>query len=200
MKNIYLIIGKNLGKHSSSAYAPSQTPPSHKIDISKFKNGNVDFELRLVSQSIGKNGLGISDDLSKINVLWSDYLPNSLAWPLMSEKLKLIIDENTVDNDKIEWLKIKIIGNKEKKDYYILKFKEFNDVLDVKNTIYAEKSLDVLEPSFSKQKVQDLNILTIPSNFEYNKITTLLFVGDKIKKAIKNKEITGIAFEKYRIF
>lgn len=97
MNNYYLLSGKNNPK-VASAFAPEGTKLAHEL-ITELDDANeLPFKLNLVKLTVGKNGLIKSNDLSDLKEIWLDYQPNSLAWPLMSEKLKGVIENNLTGN------------------------------------------------------------------------------------------------------
>ncbi len=52
----------------------------------------------------GEDELIKSVDLCGFNPIWLDYQPNSLAWPLMSERVKLLIEKNLTGTEQLTWV------------------------------------------------------------------------------------------------
>ena len=74
----YLISSKNKSE-LASAYAPESEGAKLDHELISDINGNeMPFEFTLVKLSSGKNGLIESTDLSGLNHVWFDYLPNRL--------------------------------------------------------------------------------------------------------------------------
>lgn len=79
-----------------------------------------------VKLDVGKNGLIESNDLSDLKEIWLDYQQNSLAWPLMSERLKSIIEANLKQNEQIDWIECKVING-------LVEMNGINHIYDKKN-------------------------------------------------------------------
>ena len=89
MEKYYSFSWKDGKEPLASAFAPKGSKADH--ELIQMLNGinKLPFELSLVKLDVGKNGLIESNDLSDLKEIWLDYQPNSLAWPLMSERLLL---------------------------------------------------------------------------------------------------------------
>ena len=116
--NNYYLLGSKEERQVASAFAPKGTKPDYEL-IPDLNGVNVmPFELTLVKLSVDKNGLMKSDDLNGLNEIWLDYLPNSLAWPLFSEKFKDLVDKSLTGKESIDWIIAKVNGKGEKKILY----------------------------------------------------------------------------------
>lgn len=195
MKNYYLLNWKHKLELASAFYI-IEDQVAHEL-ISQLDGRNElpsDFELRKVAES--RDGLIINDDLMTLTDLWLDYLPNSLAWPIMSEGLKSVIENNLTGNEPIDWLTCKIKIGSEEKLYYILRFNKKLDVLDMGKTIFLQGTDHIIKPVFSVYKIQNYNILPMPLSHNLWKITSSIYISESLKKAIQRDKLTGINFEK----
>jgi len=195
MSNYFLFSAKD-APELASAYAPEGTKLAHEL-VSEFDNANeLSFELELVKLSVGKEGLRKSNDLSSLKEIWLDYQPNSLAWPMFSEKLKTTIIKNLTGKEGINWITAKINGNNEQRIYYIPRFEKMLDVLDTQKTMYVKGTGRIIKPHFSLVKVNSYNLFHQPATHNLWKITSELYVSEILKKAIQKEKLTGVAFEK----
>ncbi len=193
--NKYFLLGGTETKSVASAIAPKSTDLAHEL-IDKLESINIlPFEFDLVKLTVGNNGLIRSDDLSDLDNIWLDYLPNSLAWPLMSEKMKNTIDLNISNNVDIDWIRATINGPGEKREYFVLRFKEMHDILDrTKSTIVPSTGF-IVKPCFSLSKIAAYSIFTIPETNNHWKITPAIYISDSLRKAIRRDKLSGVVFE-----
>lgn len=196
MENYYLLSWKDGKKPLASAFTPKGTKTDH--DLIKELNGKsrLPFELDLIKLSISKNELVKSNDLTDLKDIWLDYQPNNLAWPLMSERLKLLVESNLTGKEEIDWLTCNIKSKNEEKLYFILRFNKMPDVLDMQKTMFVQGTEHIIRPVFAAFKVSSYNIFTKPSSHDLWKITSSLYVSESLKKAIQKEKLTGIDFEK----
>ena len=99
----YYWISINNRKVSSIAYAPEGTPVAHELIHDVVGKSMLPFPLELHSAT-DKDYLrigGVSD-------LFFDYQPNSLAWPIMSERMKTIIESHLSGGECIEWKSVQV--------------------------------------------------------------------------------------------
>src|SRR5690606_17983105 len=137
-----------------------------------------------------------SNDLSDLKEIWLDYQPNSLAWPLMSERLKSVIEANLTRNEQIDWIECKVKNGNEERLYFILRFNKMLDVLDMQKTMFVQGTDHIIRPVFASSKISSYSIFSKPSSHDLWKITSGLYVSDALKKAIQKAKLTGIDFEK----
>ena len=174
---------------STIAYAPKGTPVSHQlietIDV-------VPFSLELHDVFIGKTIIqgGLSD-------VFYDFQPNSLAWPIMSEKMSHIIASHLTGFEHIRWKEISIVGKNASQRYYLPFFTCSLDTLDYENSVIIPSSGAVLKPCFSKTKLENFSMMYAPSLFW--KVTTKLYVNEEIRKDLINANIKEIVFSKAKI-
>jgi hypothetical protein len=195
MKNYYLLSGKN-SLRVASAYAPEGTKLAHELipDLEGFNQ--LPFEMELIKLTVGKNGIIESNDLSDLNEVWLDYQPNSLAFPLMSEKLKSSIERNLTGKEGIEWIFVFIRHLDDQRTYYIPKFSKMLDVLDIQKTMFVNGTNRIIRPVFSLSKVSKYNVFHQPSDNDLWTITPGLYASESVKKAIQKEKLSGISFEK----
>ena len=148
MNNYYLFGVKNKSE-LASAFAPKGIKLAHELIHDLDGVYELPFELELVKLTVAENGLLQSNDLSSLNSLWLDYLPNSLAWPLLSENIKTVIEKNLTGKECINWITAKVNGNGVKRNYYILRFEKMLDVLDAQKTLYVKGTDHIIRPHFS---------------------------------------------------
>lgn len=181
------------------AYSPEHSLLSFEL-IPELENKNqlpFDFTIKKVTET--KKGIVISENLNDLSDIWDDYLPNNTGVPLMSLKLKAIIDNNVTEKEFIDWITCRVFGNNLSKEYYILRFNKPLDVLDLEKTKFIEGTDIVINPCFSNSKVMGLNVFTIPTSDNLFKINLMIFVNHKIKEEIEKQKLTGIEFGNVRI-
>jgi hypothetical protein len=196
MEKYYSLSWKDGKDPLASAFAPKGTKLAQDL-ISELNGINkLPFELSLVKLDVGKNGLIESNDLSDLKEIWLDYQPNSLAWPLMSERLKSIIEANQKGNEQIDWVECMVKNGSEERTYFILRFNKMLDVLDMQKTMFVQGTDHIIKPVFASSKISAYSIFSEPSKYDFWKITSGLYVSDVLKKAIQKEKLTGIDFEK----
>jgi hypothetical protein len=196
MEKYYSLCWKDGKEPLASAFAPKGSKADH--ELIKELNGisKLPFELSLVKLDVGKNGLIESKDLTGLKEVWLDYQPNSLAWPLMSEKLKLIIAANLTGNEQIDWISCNVKNGNEVRPYFILRFNKMLDVLDVQKTMFVQGTEHIIRPVFANSKIIAFNVFSKPSLHDLWKITSGIYISEILKKAIQKANLTGLDFEK----
>jgi hypothetical protein len=192
--NDFYLLGLESKKEVSSALAPEPARLDHDL-ISDLENASeLSFELQLVKLIVNKNGFVRSDDLTGLRTIWTDYMPNSLSWPLMSIKLKEFVSESLTGDEGIDWILAKVNSPDGSRNYYIPRFGKMLDVLDFENTIYAKNSDLIVRPHFSLRKVNQLSIFHCPGSNNPWKITSDLYVNFLLKRTIQKNRLTGMTF------
>lgn len=135
------------------------------------------FELKLVSLSVEQNGIVVSDDLSDMEKVWLDYQPNSHAWPLFSEELKKVVEENLTGNEKLDWILAKVNGKNEQRLFYILRFNEMMGVLDMQKTLFVQGTNRVIRPCFSISKISKYAVFHEPQTYDFWKIIIEIYIN-----------------------
>jgi hypothetical protein len=188
-------------KSAAVACAPEETLPSHTLIDSLIGVNSLPFDLTLKDVTFGRNGSKTSDDLSHLKHLWFDYQLNSLAWPVLSAKLRTVIDQQASGREQYEWISVNIHrGEEETRPYYILRFKEQSDVLDMEKSTFlrfSDKPDHLINPTFSQEKIADLCVFTCSSMFW--QIGAGLYVSKAIRDCAKREKLVGLHFESIRI-
>jgi hypothetical protein len=134
-----------------------------------------------------------------------DYLPNNMGYPLMSYKLKEVIDSNVVV--KIHrWLRAKVKDTRVNKVliYYMPLFENKVDSIDYERSKYFdEEKTDLVVPCFSLKKIIDLDFFPKHNELSDKEIgektpyfvDRYLIVSKKLKNIITKSKLTGIRFE-----
>jgi hypothetical protein len=180
----------------ASAFSSQETKLDHEL-IPQLEGKILlpfEFELRKVKED--KDGLIINNDLAGLSETWLDYQPNSLAWPLMSERLKSVIEKYLTGNEGIDWIRAVVNVNAEQRTYYIPRFEKKLDVLDREHTKYVPGTDQILKPCFSLSKINKYAIFHDEITHDLWKITPFLNVNETLKKAIQKARLTGLDFEK----
>ncbi|MDN3694326.1 hypothetical protein QWZ06_19585 [Chryseobacterium tructae] len=200
MDKYYLLSWKDEKGASASAFAPEGIPLAQDL-ISELEGVNqLPFELHLIKLEVGKEGLIKSNDLTGIKDVWQDYQLNSLAWPLMSAKMKSVVDNNVSGNEQVDWIEAVINTGEEQRIYYIPRFNRMLDVLDKENTVYVPGTDHTIKPVFSFSKINTYNAFTEPSpKNNYWKITSAIYVSETLRKAIQKEKLTGVSFDATRV-
>jgi len=193
--NYYLLSIKDYAE-VASAFAPEKTELGHELIPRLEGKSELPFDLELVKLSIGKIGILKSNDLSSLKNVWLDFQPNSLAWPLMSEKFKNLITNNLTGKESINWVKAKINYKNESRIYYILRFEQKLDVLDGNKTLFVKGTDRIIRPHFSKEKIKEYSIFNVPQPYDLWKITSGIYINERLKKEIMKEKIQGPVFEK----
>jgi hypothetical protein len=153
--------------------------------------------LHLVKLTCAEDGLIEDEDLSGVDNLWEDYMPNQFAYNMFSEKFKEVIEKELTGNEETDWIAAKIHGNEECRTYYILKFTKRLDVIDEGKTLFVKNTDHIMRPCFSSSKIEKVSIFHVPDKEEYLwKIPSGVYVTEKLKKAIQKAKLTGVGFEK----
>jgi len=108
----------------ASAFAPEGVKLSNELIPELEGKNELPFSFQLVKLSAGKPGIIKSNDLSSLDNIWLDFQPNSLAWPLMSERFKKLITENLTGNERVNWISVQVNGSSESRRYYIIRFEK----------------------------------------------------------------------------
>lgn len=199
MSKCFLLTWHYTKEPIASAYTPLHSKAGQDLIVLLNGHNKLPFELNLVKLSLIKNELVKSSNIKDLPILWLDYLPNNLAWPLMSSKLKEIIDNNLSGNEGVDWISATINGDNEKRTYYIPRFNHFLDVLDFEKTIFVPGTDHVIKPVFSISKIRPYCIFTKPSGFDLWKITPNLYIKDELKMILKKEKITGLDFSEIKL-
>lgn len=125
--------------------------------------------------------------------IWLDYQPNSLAWPMLSLKVKSLIEDNLTGREGITWIKAKVNFIEEQRVYYIPRFAKKLDVLNRGKTMFVPGTEQIIKPFFALSKIQSLSVFHKPSLFW--QIAPEMYISQKLRKVLQMEKVTGIEFE-----
>lgn len=123
-----------------------------------------------------------------------DYLANTLAWPLVSERLKSVIVENLEGGESVRWIRSCVRYGNDRVLYFIPEFPVVIDVIDRKKSVMAGDQ--VVRPHISLEKAKGLNLF--PRCNDRFTISVSLFVSDRLRKAIVKAGLSGMTFTSVR--
>jgi len=151
----------------------------------------------LVTILVTRKGLKYIKEVDLANTPLADYLCNDRAWPLLSERVKVIIDSHLTGEEGLEWVKVNIDGpNGMSWIYYVPTFWKELDVLNHQKTTYIEPGFIrriVLDP----EKIKNLAIFREPTATEC--VTPSLYITHDLKTALQQAELSGIKFPKVAV-
>lgn len=123
-----------------------------------------------------------------------DYQANDLGWPLMSLKMKSVIDRFCAPHEnQLSWQPAAVTtGRGETISYYIPKFLDEIDVIDREKSKVIDGPLGevIIKACFSLDKVKKLDFFPLP------KSEIRLIVSDGLKNEIEKTPLSGIDFSK----
>lgn len=190
MNYYWLTVNNNLV--STVAFAPQGTALSHEL-ISEVENDNtLPFSLKLHEVTVG-------DKLVKgeLSDHFSAYQPNSLAWPLMSEKMQSVIASHLTGLEQVEWKEVTVEGRTSSRLYYIPFFTSELDTINMAESIIVPSSGIVLKPCFKREKIEKLAIFHGYSRFW--KITTQIYINEEIKNELIDSHLFELSFSRINI-
>ncbi|WP_201984893.1 imm11 family protein [Hymenobacter rubidus] len=197
----YFLLSPQDSRDVAVACAPVSAPPYFTLMEEMANCLKPPFDLMLKQVSFSKTGSVKSDDLSNLKRLWSDYQPNSFAWPLMSQKLRDIIDYYASGEEQYEWLPINIHARKgDSRTYFVLRFNKSHDVLDLEHSVFhrfPDKPANLVKPVFSQQKIGRLCIFACSEVLW--QLPTGIYVNYEVRDAAKCEGLEGLHFEKVRV-
>lgn len=188
----YYWISINNSRVSTVAYAPKGTPTSQNLITEIEDKEHLPFSLQLYDVSV-LNKL-VKGELSD---KFHDYHPNSLAWPLMSEKMKSIIVSHLTGLEQIDWKEVTVEGCTTSKIYHIPFFRSELDTLNLADSIVVPSSGVILKPCFKKEKIEDFAVFHGYSKFW--KVTTQIYVNEDIKNELVDSNLNELSFSSISI-
>jgi len=180
MNKYFFLTWAEENDESGVAWAPEGTPLDHE----------------LISELEGKDELPFGLELREGILV--DYLGNSLAWPLMSEKMRMVIERNLTGEEGISWIKANVKARGDIFDYYVLRFRKKLDVLDMNKTTFVTGTDHVIKPCFSLAKIRIYSLFNVPQSHNLWKITIAIYINDKLRKDMIREGLSGIAFSEVR--
>lgn len=174
------------------AFAPEGSPLGHDLikDLRKVNVFPYPFRLYEVN-SINQLAIGELTDQTV------DYLPNSFAFPLMSERMKSVIERHLFGTECVSWISAPVFGRSMLYNYYIPMFSQKMDTLNHEKTILAPLSGIVLHPCFDSEKIKQYAMFHGESLFW--QITLQIYVNETIRKALKQAKITSVQFDPVKV-
>ena len=195
MTKYFLFTFKDTQGTGVSAFGPENIPLAQDLVSLLDDSVVLPFDLTLIKLIPHTSGIETSGDLSDLREIWLDYLPNSLAWPLVSEKLMQIIARQLIHDEDLFWISASVSTAAETRNYYVPRFGTMHDVLDWEKTTMVPKTKHIIRPVFSAAKLRELAIFPLPAENNLWKITSSLYVSDKLKKSMESENVTGVSFE-----
>lgn len=145
----------------------------------------------IISLSVGRKSIIESDDLSRIKHLWPDYIGNGKVLPIMSEKMKDIIESNLKGTEGVFWIPITIEAEGEIRPYYILRFKKFIKVLCKEKTEYYYEI--PLKAVFYREKALKYSVIPLQVKNLWDNLGSF-YVNSEIKRQLVKADVTGIKY------
>ncbi len=145
----------------------------------------------IISLSVGRKSIIESDDLSGIKHLWPDYIGNGKVLPIMSEKMKDIIESNLKGTEGVFWIPITIEANGEVRPYYILRFQKQIKVLYKTKTEYLYSV--VSKAVFYKDKALKYSVIPFQDKILWSDYG-VFYVNSEIKRQLVKADVTGIKY------
>jgi hypothetical protein len=152
----------------------------------------VSLKFHLVKLTIESDGISVTDDLSGVEQLWMDWIPNQFVWPMFSEKLKSLIVDSLLPHQKTHWIKCEVTHKEECRFYYIPVYEFVDDVLDLEKTEFVDDTDLILDPVFKQDVIDKLDFFYIPFKYGFE---LDLYVSDKVKSMLVKNRISGVSFD-----
>lgn len=156
------------------------------------------YDVKVTSKRIHNTGVS-----SQIPI---DYVANSEALPMMSGKMRTIIETGLNGNEGVRWMSARIHNATDTFQYFVPVFTKFLDTLDMIHTEFHSKATraampepfksnpywNIIKPYYKKEVVQQYGMFHKCGPFW--QITTGIYLRADIMKALKQQKITGVAF------
>lgn len=153
------------------------------------------FGMKLVKMALIKGQVVKSDDVSNVEILWTDYQPNEFAWPLMSDRMATVVRAHLTGHEGIDWISSPVSAKGELRQYWVPRFSRLLDTLDLERTTRTDSGMTI-RPWFSLEKIKDLAMFQ--GRPEFWEITSSLVVNEPLMKAIKRAKLSGVSFSPAR--
>ena len=155
------------------------------------------FDLTLYDVKVTSKGIHNTGVSSQIPI---DYVANSEALPMMSGKMRAIIETGLNGNGGIRWMSARIHNATDTFQYFVPVFTKFLDTLDLEHTLFSIRSAEsfvkpyrnIVKPYFKAAVVQQYGMFHNCGPFW--QITTGIYARADIMKSLKQEKITGISF------
>ena len=147
-----------------------------------------------------KTGYVLSSDTSSVNPIWFDLLNNSIGALLFSERSLQIITNTLNGNEKVNWVRCRIKGIDEIRNYYIPSFDEKEDVLNNNLSSISCDRFWVKTPVIDSSKTKGKVLINGSGLFEgLDRYPLSLYVSDKLRKVMITNQLTGISFDRLKV-
>lgn len=188
------LMGLRHSNNVASACAPEGAALAHELIEDVASSGEMPFDFTLKALTVKRDGIHYSNDFSLVKTVWADYQPNSLAWPLFSERLKVLIEENLTGKEAVKWIPCNVCCDCDARKYYIPLFTRELDVLDKEKCFYTGNGC-LIKPAFSPLKIRDYGIFPKPAKNNLWRITSAVYVSEKVRSEVKKAKMPEISFE-----
>lgn len=187
MKNIFSLNWEADNEDQSHAYTELSLLEKCDLILSWTDTVNpLPFKLQLVDYS---NRRALKNAPSS---KYKDYQRSNLLLPLLSEKFFTLI-KPYLGEEKILWIKIIVASEDEERMYYIPRFLQVFDVLDLERSTFASDY--PLKTVFLEHKITNFNFICIEEDSLQDGLTLRLFCSDEIRKIAYDNKLTGMTFE-----
>ncbi len=119
----------------------------------------------------------------------TDYLANSFAFRLCSERLRDVIDRNRSKDDEVQWLAAPVKA-RDGVDllYWVLHFPNDVDVLNASRTLISGPV--IVKAYLDPNRVANHRVMSLPRD------SVSLIVADQVKRAVQTAGSTGMKFSR----
>jgi hypothetical protein len=126
-----------------------------------------------------------------------DFQSNNLGLPLISERMKQLIETELLGTEKIKWIEARVKGKSKVFIYYIPCFYQKQETLDIDRTIFIPNTDLIVKPYYDKELVSQYAVF-----HGYGprwQMPVRVYVNSCIKHKLVESEITGLIFIKARV-
>ncbi len=199
MNNLYFMSGRETEKPTYSIFPCKELGklPYELIPLLEDKREFI-TDCYFKKISVGKDSL-IYEDAEENAEVWTDYPANYFAWPIMSEKLKDIIESSATGQEGIDFIKLKVRHYSLEKIYYLLRFNKAIDSIDKENTLFVKDTDLIIKPVFRADKLDQYHIFYKPQAYDLWRISSAIYVTGEVKRAIIKSGIKDVKFSKARV-
>lgn len=121
-----------------------------------------------------------------------DYVPNSFAFRLCSQRLRDVLESNRGESDTAQWLPT-VVSDREgaQLPYWVLHFPEVPNVIHRTKSVFSGSVM--VKPCIDASLVDGHRLLSWPHN------SVTLVIANQVKNAIARAGCTGMTFSKVPI-
>ncbi|ARD24078.1 imm11 family protein [Shewanella japonica] len=117
-----------------------------------------------------------------------DILANDLGWPLVSKRVKDVIDSVVTDKSHYIWHKVIVASPCSRNECYVPQFLKTHDILDTSNSIFAEGGF-VVKACIEPAKAYGIGIFPIPGS------DSRIIISHDVNHALRKSGINTGHFE-----